>query len=216
MPNILDDHLADFRAMCDWALQLYFDTVSLFNENQVNEFTADMKYMIIENIILNVCSSWEKFLEDIFIAYMQGKQSENGIAIRAYVSPTSDEHAYNLIKNVTTYPDWTDIAKIMINAENFFENGGSFKLLHTLKGDLNAIKKIRNAIAHTSKRAREDFENLVRGKIGHLPNDITPAKFVSEYKTGSRRADPTFFEYYINFLKDSASMLVEYKADAGV
>lgn len=83
-----------------------------------------MKYMIIENIILNVCSSWEKFLENIFIAYMQGKQSENGIAIRAYVSPTSDEHAYNLIKNVTTYPDWTDIAKIMINAENFLRMAG--------------------------------------------------------------------------------------------
>lgn len=216
MSNILDNHLTNFRAMCDRALQLYFDTVSLFNENQINGFTADMKYMIIENIILNVCSSWEKFLEDIFIAYMQGNQSENGIAIRVYVSPTSDEHAYNLIKNVTTYPDWTDIAKIMVNAENFFENGGPFKLLHTLKGDLNAIKKIRNAIAHTSKKAREDFENLVRGNVGHLPNDITPAKFVSEYKKGSKRTDPTFFEHYINFLKDSASMLVEYQANAGV
>lgn len=49
-----------------------------------------------------------------------------------------------------------------------------------------------------------------------MPNDITPAKFVSEYKTGNRRADPTFFEYYVNFLKDSAAMLVEYQADTGV
>lgn len=216
MPNILDDHLTNFKTKCDWALQVYFDAVSLFNENQVNGFTADMKYMIIENIILNVCSSWEKFLEDIFIAYMRGNQSDNGSGITVYVSPTSDEHAYNLIKNVTTYPDWTDVNKIMINAENFFENGGPFKLLHTLKGDINAVKKIRNAIAHTSKKAREDFENLVRGKVGHLPNDITPAKFVSEYKTGPRRTDPTFFEYYINFLKDSAAMLVEYQADTGV
>ena len=64
MPNILDDHLTNFRSKCDWALQVYFDTVSLFNENQVNGFTADMKYMIIENIILTVYSSWEKFLED--------------------------------------------------------------------------------------------------------------------------------------------------------
>ena len=35
MPNILDDHLTNFRSKCDWALQVYFDTVSLFNENQV-------------------------------------------------------------------------------------------------------------------------------------------------------------------------------------
>ena len=216
MPNILDDHLTNFRSKCDWALQVYFDTVSLFNENQVNGFTADMNYMIIENIILTVYSSWEKFLEDTFISYMQGNISENGTAITVYVSPTSDDHAYNLIKNVTTYPDWTDVNKIMINAGNFFENGGPFQLLLTLKGDINAVKKIRNAIAHTSRKAREDFENLVRGKVGHLPNDITPAKFVSEYKTGNRRADPTFFEYYVNFLKDSAAMLVEYQADTGV
>ncbi|MBR3786604.1 MAG: hypothetical protein IKJ77_09375 [Firmicutes bacterium] len=216
MPNILDDHLINFKTKCDWALQVYFDSVSLFNENQVNGFTADMKYMIIENIILKVCSCWEKFLEDIFIAYMRGNQSDNGCSVTVYVFPTSDEHAYNLIKNVTTYPDWTDINKIMTNAENFFENGGPFKLLHTLRGDINAIKKIRNAIAHTSKKAREDFENLVRGKVGHLPNDITPAKFVCEYKAGTRGADPTFFEYYVNFLKDSASMLVEYQVEAGV
>ena len=40
-------------------------------------------------------------------------------------------------------------------------------MLLTLKGDINAVKKIRNAIAHTSRKAREDFENLVRGKVGH-------------------------------------------------
>lgn len=213
MPNILDEHLVSFKAKCDWALQVYYDTVSLYNTNQMAGFTADMKYMIIENIILNICSSWERFIENIFIAYMRGNQSENGSPIVVYALPTSDEHAYNLIKNVTTYPDWTDVDKIMINAENFFENGGSFKILSTLRGDINAIKKIRNAIAHTSKKAREDFENLVRGKIGHLPTDITPAKFVSEHKTGNKRSDPTFFEYYVTFLKNSAIMLVEYQAD---
>lgn len=210
MSNILDQHLSNFKIKCDWTLQTYFDTVSLYNDNQIQGFTSDMKYMIIENLVLNICSSWERFLEDIFIAYMRGNKSENGDAIRTFVSPVTDEHAYNLIKNVTTYPDWTDINKIIINAENFFEDAGSFKLLHTLKGDINAMKKIRNAIAHISKNARNEFENLVRGKIGHLPNNITPAKFVSDYKIGNRRNDPTFFEYYVDFLKNSATMLVEF------
>lgn len=114
------------------------------------------------------------------------------------------------------YPDWTEVDKILINAENFFEDGGSFKLLKTLKGDINAFKTIRNAIAHTSKKARKDFENLVRGKVGHLPENITPAIFVSEHRAGKRKTDPTYFQYYVEFLRDSAIMLVEYKADAGV
>ena len=216
MPNILDTHLSSFHTKCDWALQMYYDTVSLYNENQINGFSADMKDMIIENILLTVCSSWERFLEDIFIAYMQGNKSDHGSAVVSYVSPNDDEHAYNLIKNVTTYPDWTAIDKVLTNADNFFENGGQFRLLKTMNADLNAIKRIRNAIAHTSRKARTDFENLVRTKVGHLPNDITPAKFLCDYKTGARRADPTFFEYYIGFLKDSANMLVEYNPNTGI
>ncbi len=216
MPNILDNHLDSFKAKCDWALQVYFDTVSLYNENKAAGFSADMEYMIIENVILNVWSSWERFLEDIFIAYMQGNKSDNGDAVISYASPTDDEHAYRLVKNLLIYPDWMDIDRILINAENFFENGGSFKLLKTLKGEINAFKTIRNAIAHTSQKARKDFENLVRGKVGHLPENITPAVFVSEYKSGKRKVDPIYFQYYVEFLKDSAIMLVEYKADAGV
>lgn len=65
MPNILDDHLTNFRSKCDWALQVYFDTVSLFNENQVNGFTADMKYMIIEfNFILH---NWNVVSIDVYL-----------------------------------------------------------------------------------------------------------------------------------------------------
>ena len=216
MPSILDTHLSSFKAKCDWALQVYYDTLSLYNGNQVDGFSADMKNMIIENTILSVCSSWERFLEDIFIAYMQGHKSDRGSAIVSYVSPNDDEHAYNLIKNVTTYPDWTAIDKVLTNADNFFENGGPFRLLQTMNADLSAIKRIRNAIAHTSRKARTDFENLVRGKVGHLPKDITPAKFLSDYKTGVRRGDPTFFEYYVVLLKDSAIMLVEYNPSIGI
>ena len=62
MLNILDDHLNRFKMKCDWALQMYFDAASLFNENRVVGFTAEMKYMIIDNIILTVCCSWEKVL----------------------------------------------------------------------------------------------------------------------------------------------------------
>lgn len=162
MPNILDDHLTNFRSKCDWALQVYFDTVSLFNENQVNGFTADMKYMIIENIILTVYSSWEKFLEDTFISYMQGNISENGTAITVYVSPTSDDHAYNLIKNVTTYPDWTDVNKIMINAGNFFEND-LIKKYHRKAEDTSAKAKIITEETDKKKTKMITYEGPVSG-----------------------------------------------------
>ena len=213
MPNILDDYLNAFKTKCDWSLQVYFDTLSLYNESTVEGFTVDMKDMIIENLILNIYSSWEQFLESIFIGYMLGNKSDNGTEITKFVTPTNEEHAYNLIKNVTLYPDWADIEKVLINAENFFDDGGPFVLLKTLKGELYAIKKVRNAIAHVSKKAKQDFENLVRGKVGYLPADISPVKFVSEYKVGTRRNSPTYFEHYVEFLKNAATMLVEYQKE---
>lgn len=213
MSNVLDDYLADFKNKCDWALRTYYDAESLYNENHMRGFSLDMKNMIVENAFLNVVTLWESFLENTFIAYMMGHISENGVSVNRYVNPTDRDHAYNLIKNVTTYPDWTDLDKILINAQNFFENGGPFQILRTLKGELNAIKKIRNAIAHTSYSAKKDFENLVRGKVGYLPTDISPVKFISEHKTGKKRGDPTYFEHYVEFLKDTASILVEYKGD---
>lgn len=93
---------------------------------------------------------------------------------------------------LTIVDNRTNLAKSTVEAlrQNFFENGGSFKLLKTLKGELYSIKKIRNAIAHTSKKAKQDFENLVRGKVGHLPTDISPVKFVSEYKKGVNKDSP--------------------------
>lgn len=211
MPNVLDNHLDKLKKQCDWALKMYYDTLSLYNENSMGGFTSDMKDMIIENVILKTYSCWERFLENVFISYMLGAKSDNGDEVITYVSPKDIEHAYKLIKNVTPYPDWTDINKILVNAENFFEDCGSFKVLKTINADLNAIKKIRNAIAHISKSAKQEFENLVRGKVGHLPDNITPVKFLSNYRINKRRNSSSYFEYYIEFLKNSAIMLVEFR-----
>jgi len=83
-------------------------------------------------------------------------------------------------------------------------------VLNTMKAEINAIRKVRNAIAHTSKSATQKFEDLVRGKVGYLPEGITPAKFLSEHKIGKKKKDPTFCEHYIYYLKSVANVLVEY------
>ena len=119
-------------------------------------------------------------------------------------------HAYKMIQNVNLYPDWSDVEKVLTNARNFFENGGSFEILKTVKAELTSFKKVRNSIAHISIRSKRDFENLVQGKVGYLPDGITPAKFLIEFKTGRERNAPTYCEHYIAYLKDTAKMLVEY------
>lgn len=173
-----------------------------------------MRDMLIEHIVVKLFSEWERFLENAFINYMLGEKNSNGVAPVRYAMPLDFDHAYRLIQNVNQYPDWSDIEKVLTNANNFFEQGGAFSiLLKTMKSDLNALKKLRNAIAHTSYRARKDFENLVQGKVGYLPEGITPARFLVDYKTPHTKNGVTFLEYYIAYLKSVADIIVNFSGE---
>lgn len=201
-----------FQQDCSDYLDVYYKALALHNE-QPEVFSEKMRDMLIEHIFVQMFSKWEKYLESIFIEYMLGESSLcNGSFVR-YANPVDREHAYSMIQNVNQYPDWADIEKVLKNARNFFENGGPFEILATLKGDIVAIRKLRNSIAHLSVKARLEFENLVRGKVGFLPDGITPAKFLVEYKVGRKKADPTYCEYYIRYLNDTAKLLIEFNPD---
>lgn len=205
----LDVLLDNFEAECEDDLKVYSTSIQLYNEHS-NLFTETMRNMMIEYAVLRLFGRWEKFLEDIFIEYMLGGRSRNGRKAVRYVSPVDKGHAYRMIQNVNLYPDWSDTEKVLINARNFFENGGAFEILKTMKAELTSLKKVRNSIAHISVRAKNDFEKLVQGKVGYLPDGITPAKFLIEYRNGKKRSSPTYYEHYISYLKDTARMLVEY------
>lgn len=205
----LDDYLREFEEDCDNSLDVYYNTLQMHNEQSVI-FTEMMRNMLVEYVILKLFGKWERFLENIFIEYMMGNKSSQGKSVIRYVAPINKEHAYRMIRNVTLYPDWSDIEKILTNAENFFEKGGAFAVLKTMKAEITSLKKVRNAIAHTSFRAKQDFEKLVQGKIGYLPEGITPANFLIEFRTGKRKMDPTYCEHYILYLKGTAKMLVQF------
>ena len=205
----LDKILVEFDKECDKALDVVYSSLQLYNE-QPDKFSEGMRNMLVEYTVLMIFGKWENFLEDTFIEYMIGGRSCNGQIISRYVMPIDKEHAYKMIKNVNSYPNWSDIENVLTHAQNFFEDGGAYEFLRTAKAELTSLKKVRNAIAHTSIRAKKDFDNLIQGKIGYLPDDISPAIFLIEHKVNSRRGSPTYCEHYITYLKNSAKMVVEY------
>lgn len=209
LKKCLDDFLREFEEDCNRSLDVYYETLHMHNENP-EKFTEMMRDMLVEYLILKLFGKWERFLENIFIEYMMGDKSSQGMALKRYVLPMNREHAYRMIQNVNLYPDWSDLEKVLTNADNFFEKGGAFAVLKTVKAEITSLKKVRNSIAHTSIRAKQEFEKLVQGKIGYLPEGITPAKFLTEFKVGKRKMDPTYFEHYILHLRDTAKMIVEF------
>ena len=207
----MDRYLDAFKDLCSNYLGIYYNSQTLFN-NHPEYFSEEMRNVVTESLAVKIFAQWENFLQQIFIEYMLGRKSENGSLAKRYVFPNDAEHAYNMIKNVNSFPEWADVEKVLINANNFFEDYGPFKILKTTKSEINALRKIRNAIAHTSMKSVEDFEKIVRGNVGYLPDGITPAIYLIEYKSGKRKKDPNWFEYYIDHLKNVAEILVHYEA----
>ncbi len=205
----LDCILEKFQKECDDSLNIYFQSLRLYNEHS-DLFSETMRNMMVEYVVMQLFSKWEKFLEEVFIEYMLGGCSLNGDIVNKYVNPIDRDHAYRMIQNVNLYPDWSDIDKVLKNANDFFEACGPFEILKTLKSEITSLKKIRNAIAHSSSRAKGEFEKLVQGKIGYLPDKIIPATFLIDYKVGRRRDSDTYCEHYIRYLKDTAEVLVDY------
>ena len=58
---------------------------------------------------------------------MLGGCSLNGDIVNKYVNPIDRDHAYRMIQNVNLYPDWSDIDKVLKNANDFFEACGPFE-----------------------------------------------------------------------------------------
>ena len=57
---------------------------------------------------------------------MLGGCSLNGDIVNKYVNPIDRDHAYRMIQNVNLYPDWSDIDKVLKNANDFFRSMWSF------------------------------------------------------------------------------------------
>lgn len=206
--NVLDSSLTNFCRACDTGLNAISQAIQL-TTSEPEKFTEELRDMVVGYAILNIFSLWEKFIEDIFIAYMLGNSSSTGNPCERYVSPVDEEHAYRMVKGINQFPEWSNINSIQTCANNFFENGKPFSKLLQMQETLNALRRIRNALAHASKDAKLKFEKLVQGKIGRLPDGITPAEFLIEYKLERTRNSPYYYEYYINFLKETARYLVE-------
>lgn len=207
--DMIDEILFNYQKENDELLELFYSSCAM-REKFPEAYSEKMHYIFVEHILLTAYKNWEFFIENIFIRYMLGDSSKEGNPVHRFVYPKDEEHAYKMIKNVRLYPDWSDINAVTTYAENFFEEGGAFAYLRTMKGELYSIKKIRNAIAHNSLNAKREFENLVLGKIGFLPNNITPANFLANYKMGKKKTDVLYIEHYIDYLKNAAELLAQY------
>ena len=135
--------------------------------------------LVYEALFLRATTQFERFLENLFC----------GVLLRTIVyskrraSPVSEiksaKALYRLVWRGEKYLDWLRYEKTETRAKVFLNGGRPFTSLDaTQRGVIRNIAAIRNAIAHSSEHAAEEFKKHVIAGQPIAPRDCTPARYL--------------------------------------
>jgi hypothetical protein len=135
-------------------------------------------YHIYEALFLASVTSFEGFLEDLFIGLLVGR-IKGSRAVAARIVCRSDAVAREILLQGDDYLDWLPYHHTRERAEAFFRAGFPFARLTTAQElVLKQISYTRNAVAHQSRHALEMFERKVLSSVPLLPNEKNPSGFL--------------------------------------
>jgi len=125
---------------------------------------------IVALAFMNLVVSWEDFIEGCFVRYLTGSESPSGWAPKLRLSACKNlDHAYALIAGTTNfdiskqYLNWSSWPEVESRAEVFFVGGRPFTRLSDLqKQRLKDSQIIRNRVAHSSTKCREEFKRVAK------------------------------------------------------
>ena len=158
-------------------------------------FSQSMHRAIVETGFMRLYLAWESFLERAFISYLQNACDLQHRTYSRYAQPTSDQHAYDMLRGSKTYPDWTNIDEVNRLARVFFKDAGPFAMLAAPPAEFLEMKTIRNRIAHVSEKSQRQFDTLLSKKIAQI--GIAPGDYLMMFKAGKE----TYFTYYAEMIR---------------
>lgn len=170
------------------------------------------KEIIACGLFVNIFSSYERAVADIFFNYALGNASIDGQIANRYVSPRDTVHAGSLLRGNQQVVFWADSGRVIERCDDWFIDG--FKIGDALKGHKNTLdksRKIRNYIAHGSNEAWVQFRGVWESDIGPAPpKPPHPGTFLIHRK--GRATSPTFFEKYTSGIEAALNNACGYVA----
>jgi hypothetical protein len=175
----------------------------LFTVGRIRRTDLDSVY---EALFLRAVTSFEVFLESLFIAILEGRAKYSKRRVQVLMSVSSREALMQILLQGDSYMDWLPFANTERRAKLYLKDGRPFCELND--GDKSIIKTItviRNAIAHKSPHALSEFERTVIGSRSLLHYERRPAGFLrSRITSGPAQS---MFEVYMGQLGKCAGLL---------
>lgn len=149
---------------------------NLHRGNKINQRDISAVY---EALFLRSVTSFESFLEELFIDILMGKAAYDRKRVKPILSIRYRKDLIRILLQNERYMNWLPYNYTVDRAKIYLDEGRPFSDLSD--GDRSLIKTIsliRNAIAHKSDHALDEFKNKVISSQTLLPAERSPSGFL--------------------------------------
>jgi hypothetical protein len=149
---------------------------------QTGRLSTRAAEQVYESLFLSAFTSFEVFVEDLFLLLLVGASKRNP-AISSAV-PRIAVKSFSVARDLVVgpgrkYVDWLPYERTMERAKLFFRGGRPFTEVPVGERELvNRAQVIRNAIAHRSRYSEERFETQVIAGTALAPRERKPAGYL--------------------------------------
>jgi hypothetical protein len=154
-------------------------------------------HKLSEGLFLSAWSHWEEFLRDLMIEDLADRAE--GVLRSEVKKFRTKKAAFRLAERIVNHPDhpdrfieWHNYKTLKDRAKALLGEGHRFVGLgDPWTSDLKKVHVLRNAIAHKSDKAWQDFIDLIKSApfslAGNSRRGITPGRFISAHNWKGKR-----------------------------
>jgi len=138
----------------------------------------DVAY-IYEAIFLSLMTRFELLLEELFFGLLMGRMTSSDPRVRTKITAHSEVVMRKILLSGNHYLTWFPYQQTVERAGYYLSSGVPFSSLDD--GERSFLREslfIRNAVAHKSKHALNQFHKKVGGVSRLPPRERTPAGFL--------------------------------------
>jgi len=161
-------------------------------------------HSVYEALFLRAITGFEVFLENQFVAILNGKAQYAKSRVSLRMKPSSTQALSDILLQNDKYLRWIPFKYTEDRAKIYLNGGRPFSEI--TDGDRSFVKRmttIRHAIAHKGAHAKGEFKDKVIGSMALLAVEKRPAGFLRSQVN----ARQTRFEVFVNELARIASNL---------
>lgn len=163
---------------------------------------------IAEALFLRGFTAYESDVEKIFLHYVTGGLSLQGVRANSYLSITDESLARKLTKGAQKFLSWAKPDEIKRTAEVYLENGWPISaMMSSASHYLADCERVRNRIAHNSIEAMQQFNTAQRNLLAtERLFPITPGQFL---RIRNSRLRKTHIVVYLDTLYETIGAMLD-------